>query len=362
MSKSICLCMMVKDESAVIERALTSALPWIDAWAVTDTGSEDNTPALVAQALVDVPGRLQHTEWVDFAQGRTEAFKLAQSLGCDYILMMDADQTVVVEDRGCLADLEADGYNIEIKHGGVSYPHPWLLKSSLPWYWNGATHEHLVCDVPHHAANLAGIHLVEHADSHRRSTGAKVTEDKRLLLQAYEDDPTNPRTVFYLAQACADLGELPCALKHYRARVTMGGWEEEVWCAQYRAAHILERQGAWEYALAAYLEAFRLLPYRAESLYRLGKGSLIRQNFSSARLFFAEAAALHLPENALFVETGVYDYQAMWGLSMVCRLLKRHDEAEEWEAKVLKGAKTPAYAVAELLNSRNTKTIGRLPG
>jgi tetratricopeptide (TPR) repeat protein len=354
--------MMVKNESAVVERALKSALPWVDAWAVTDTGSDDNTPALVAQAMMDVPGRLNHTAWVDFATGRTEALRLAQTMGCDYILVMDADQTLVVDDRGCLADLDADGYDIEIKHGGVSYPHPWLLKSSLPWYWQGATHEHLACDVAHRAATLTGLHLIEHADSHRRATGAKVIEDRALLQAAYEDDPTNARTVFYLAQACADVGELPCALKHYRERVRMGGWIEEVWCAQYRAAHILERQGAWEYAQESYLTAFSLQNHRAEPLYRLAKGCLMRQNFSAARLFFAEAASLPTPAGALFVEVGVYDYQAAWGLSMACRLLKRHDEAEEWEKRVLAGARTPAYAVAELLNSRMTKTIGRLPG
>lgn len=250
MSRTICLCMVVKNEAHVVKRALESALPWIDAWAVTDTGSDDETCAIVADTLVDVPGRLQHTEWIDFATGRTEAFRLAQTMGCDYILMMDADQTVVVESRACLADLDADGYNIEIKHGGVSYPHPWLLKSSLPWYWKGATHEHLACDVAH----------------------------------------------------------------------------------------------------------------RAEPLYRLGRGCMTRQAFPTAALFFAQAAAMAMPEGALFVETGVYDYQAAWGLSMVYRLLKRHEEAETWEAKVLAGPRTPAYAVAEVLNSRATRTIGRLPG
>lgn len=362
MSKTICLCMMVKNEAHVIERCLKSALPFVDAWAITDTGSDDSTCALVAQTMGEVPGRLHHADWVDFGTGRTAAFQAAQEQWCDYILVMDGDQTLVVENPNVFADLDADGYNIEIKHGGMTYPHPWLLKASLPWYWEGATHEYLRCDVAHRAANLTGLHLVEHADSSRRATGAKIREDRALLQAAYDEDPTDHRTVFYLAQACADMGELPCALKHYRERVRLGGWVEEVWCAQYRAGRILERQGAWEYAQEAHLAALAVQPHRAESLYRLGRGSLMRRNFAAARLFFAAAAELPAPQNALFVETGVYDYQALWGLSMALRLLGKHAEAEMKENAVLGGARTPAHVMAEVITTRTNKSIGSLPG
>ena len=362
MSKTVCLCMMVRNESHVIQRALQSAVPWVDAWSILDTGSDDETPSIAVQTMIDLPGKLHHEDWVDFATGRTQAFEYAREQGCDYILVMDADQTLVVEDKSCLSDLDADGYNIQIKHGDIVYPHPWLLKSTLDYYWTGATHEAIACDVPHTAKDLTGLHLVEHADSHRRATGAKAREDKALLLMAYDANPTDPRTVFYLAQACADAGQLPCALKHYRERVRLGGWAEEVWCAQYRAARILERQGAWEYAQQAYLEAYDMDPGRAESMYRLGRGSLARRAFPTSRLYFAESTVPALPSSALFVEARIYEYQAAWGLSIALRLLRRHDEAEAWEDRVLKGPRTPAHAMAEILNSRASKTISTLPG
>lgn len=362
MGKTICLCMMVKNEEHIIERALKSALPWVDRWAITDTGSTDATRALAVQTMDAMPGRLHHIDWVDFAHGRTAAIRAAQEQGCDYILVMDADQTLVVEDKNALAALELDGYNIEIKHGALAYPHPWVLRSALPWRWEGATHEHIACDAPHTTGNLQGMYLVEHADSHRRKTGAKTIEDRRLLQQAYEEDPTDARTVFYLGQCCEELGELPCALKHYRERVRLGGWVEEVWCAQFRAGRVLERQGAWEYAQEAYLTALQIQPGRAEALYRLGRGSLSRRNFHAAIVFFEAACKLPKPENALFVEVGVYDYQAAWGLSMAYRLTGRSSDGERWENAVLGGPRTPAHVMAEILNTRHTKAIGSLPG
>jgi tetratricopeptide (TPR) repeat protein len=278
------------------------------------------------------------------------------------VLIMDADQTVVVSDPHCIADLTIDGYNIDIHHANLVYPHPWLLKSTLPWRWERTTHEYLACDEPYKAGSLVGLHLVEHADSYRRKTGAKMTEDYALLQAAYDDDPTEPRTVFYLAQACADLGKLSCALRHYRERVKLGGWIEEVWCAQYRAAKILEVQNNWEAAIEAHLTAFSMCSNRAEPLYRLGKGFLAHKQFAPAGLFFAEAADIPLPTGKLFVETGVYEYQALWGLSMVHRLLSNHAQANELENVILKGEHTPALVIADIITSRSTKSIGSLPG
>ena len=48
---SLCLCMIVKNESAVITRCLRSVKPIIDYWVICDTGSSDNTKELIAEHL-----------------------------------------------------------------------------------------------------------------------------------------------------------------------------------------------------------------------------------------------------------------------------------------------------------------------
>jgi len=49
---TICLCMIVKNEAAVIERCLASVRPLIDTWVISDTGSTDGTQDLIRADLV----------------------------------------------------------------------------------------------------------------------------------------------------------------------------------------------------------------------------------------------------------------------------------------------------------------------
>ena len=45
----IVLCMIVRNEAAVIARCLDSALPHVDGYLISDTGSADNTIDLIRQ-------------------------------------------------------------------------------------------------------------------------------------------------------------------------------------------------------------------------------------------------------------------------------------------------------------------------
>ena len=55
-TKTITLCMIVKDEARVIERCLASVLPLIDNWVIVDTGSTDGTQELIKYMLKDLVG------------------------------------------------------------------------------------------------------------------------------------------------------------------------------------------------------------------------------------------------------------------------------------------------------------------
>ena len=76
-SVTVCLAMIVKNESAVIARCLESAIDHIDSWVIVDTGSADDTCQQVEEILGGLPGRLEHREFVDFGHNRTELMELA---------------------------------------------------------------------------------------------------------------------------------------------------------------------------------------------------------------------------------------------------------------------------------------------
>src|SRR6476661_4394199 len=117
---TISVVMIVKNESAVIGRCLSSVLPLIEHWFIVDTGSTDGTQEIVRSALRSVPGQLVERPWVDFGHNRSELLRLAGTQA-EYLLLMDADMTLE-GDFDELAELTADSYYV--RHAGE------------PTYWN----------------------------------------------------------------------------------------------------------------------------------------------------------------------------------------------------------------------------------
>ena len=89
---TICLNMIVKNESHVIARCLSAARPLVDAWCIVDTGSSDGTQARVRELMVGLPGTLHERPWRDFGHNRSEALELARAQGCDNLLILDPDE------------------------------------------------------------------------------------------------------------------------------------------------------------------------------------------------------------------------------------------------------------------------------
>jgi glycosyltransferase involved in cell wall biosynthesis len=74
------VCMIVKDEENVIERALRSVLRTVDTWCIVDTGSTDKTKEII-QKVADELGKVGHLydrKWVNFGHNRSEALTLAK--------------------------------------------------------------------------------------------------------------------------------------------------------------------------------------------------------------------------------------------------------------------------------------------
>ena len=54
---TVCLNMIVKNESHIITRCLSSMIPIIDYWVIVDTGSLDNTPGIIKEFMEKMESR-----------------------------------------------------------------------------------------------------------------------------------------------------------------------------------------------------------------------------------------------------------------------------------------------------------------
>ncbi len=301
------LAMIVRNEAPIIERVISSALPYVDSWRIIDTGSTDNTVELIEAALAGLPGELRRSDWVDFGQNRSELVAWATE-GADWLLLLDADMTVDADhdliDR--LAEFSADAALVPV-NGGVSYRMPYLVRGSRPWHYSGRTHEHLSSTAPYRTAWFDSLRITHLADG--SSHAVKLERDLELLNLDLLEHPDSPRTVFYLAQTYRDAGENELALQHYRRRATMGGWAEEVFWSLYQAA-LMEEVVASPTATDAMIRAWDARPERAEPLYRLARRHRIARQHHAAWLFASAAAALEPPADTLFVDAEVYRWAA----------------------------------------------------
>lgn len=303
--------MIVKNESPVIERCLASVRPWIDAWVVVDTGSTDGTQALVRNALAGLPGELHERPWRDFAHNRNEALELARGRA-DYVMFIDADETLGVPSDFAWPALHAGGYMFRCVLNGWDYWRNSLVASRLPWRWEGVLHEYLTCDEAHAWQQIEGPRIEVSRDGARARDPQTYLRDIEVLARALEAEPDNTRYAFYLAQSFRDAGRPREALEGYRRRAAMGGWAEECWFSLFQVAVLLERLAAPPAEVRdAYLAAYAARPSRAEPLCELARYLRLRGEHALAHLFATRAAAMPQPDDLLFVDTAVYTWRAL---------------------------------------------------
>ena len=136
---------MFKNEAANIGKMLESVAPYIDYWILQDNGSTDGTPDVVKawQEKYNIPGFVYSVEegWVNFGWNRDHLLQkcLKTDHGCDWIMKMDCDETLVVEDDFDWSQF--DDHSIQAFHvtsiaDALIYFRAWIWNAKLPWRFN----------------------------------------------------------------------------------------------------------------------------------------------------------------------------------------------------------------------------------
>lgn len=351
--QTVALCMIVKNERPVLERCLQSVLPWIDHWTVVDTGSNDGTQELVRACLGSKPGQLVERPWQNFGWNRTEAVGLARA-SADYLLTLDADEYLLTEPGFRWPTLQHDAYTFQVDSGGVLYARTQLVRSSLPWRYQGVLHEYITCDGPHTEQRMQGVMTIRLPEGARARDPLTYQRDVDVLELALRDDPGNRRHLFYLAQSHRDAHQHAPALRRYRERAAAGGFPEEIWCSLYEAAKLMCVLGEdWTVVQEAFLDAYRYRPSRAEPLYRIGVFYSNEGHYEEALRYLEHALQIPQPATeSLFVEADVYRFLLPLEYAVVCSWLGRHTEAIALTDRLLGTDGLTAERKALLLRNR----------
>lgn len=312
---TLCLNMIVKNESRIITRLFDSVFPIIDCYCICDTGSTDNTVELIKNyfSSKNIPGKVVQEPFMNFAYNRTFSLLACQGMS-DYVILLDADMILKIGNFDKEKLRQADSCCLLQGNDSYYYKNMRIVKNNGLYKYIGVTHEYV--DVPpgNHNIDISKdqLFILDIGDGGAKTD--KFERDVRLLLKGIEDEPNNVRYHFYLANSYKDSGQFEKAIEYYKKRIEMKDWEQEVWYSNYNIANIYEHLGKMGDAFFYWLEAYNVNPKRLENIYKIV--TYYRNNGKShnAKIFYDAARSVIKQsvlekDNFLFLENDVYTYK-----------------------------------------------------
>ncbi|MES9774740.1 tetratricopeptide repeat-containing glycosyltransferase family 2 protein [Priestia megaterium] len=286
---TISLCMIVKNEEAVIGRCLESVSKIVDEINIVDTGSTDRTKEIVAEYTE----RIFDFKWIeDFAAARNFAFQQATT---DYILWLDADDIFLEQDQKAFLKLKntldsnidavSMNYNLAFdRENNVtsSLRRYRLVKRKKDFKWIGAVHEYLEVYGNLYESDVAVSHMPLSHDAERN---LRIYENLASLGKEF-----SPRDLFYYANELVDHGKIEKAIEYYlRFLKTKQGWVEDNIRACNKLADCYNHLGLKEQELSWVLCTLAYGPPRPETCCRLAFSFLQKDEISTAIYWYKKA-------------------------------------------------------------------------
>jgi hypothetical protein len=161
----ICLNAMVGNEANTITRMLESVAPHIDYYVIQCNGKEDNTREIIDNFFKEknINGFTYFMEWnfPGFNRNHTLQECLKAEHQCDWILRMDADERLQVDDTfdwNILNDTSIDSYNIVAEAGNTKYLRTWFWNANRPWFFQ-ADKRHETIHLPEIGENFQRVNM-----------------------------------------------------------------------------------------------------------------------------------------------------------------------------------------------------------
>lgn len=336
-SPTICLNMIVKNESKIITRLFDSVLSIIDTYCICDTGSTDNTVDIIKEYFkkYNILGKIVFQEFKNFSQARNFAlnncFNEDGSPMSDYILLLDADMILEIKKKDINTfkkSLNMDSYNILQGTDTFYYNNTRIVKNIInngntlynQFKYIGATHEY-ISTPNNNKGNLSKdiIFIKDIGDGGSKSD--KFSRDILLLTKAIEENPNNERDHFYLANSYYNIGKYQDAIEMYKKRIKLGGWIQEIWYSYYRIGLSYKNLNKIENAIYEWIEGYNQLPERLENIYQIINHYRVLGKNKTALIFYNLAKEvlnkkLNI-DDYLFLEKDIYSYKLDYEFSII---------------------------------------------
>ena len=302
------LVIMVKNAGDSFREVLTRNLPIIDRWTILDTGSTDNTLSIINEVLVGKKkGNLYQEPFINFRESRNRALELA-GLDCKYLLMLDDTYIIEGELRNFLeitrGDQFSDSFSLYIKSDDTEYTSNRITKSDRKLRYMYKIHEVItdknninVC-IPLHKAWIFDYRC----DYMEKRTMDRKEYDLKMLFEMVEEEPDNPRHLYYIAQTYNLLEQYDKALEFFikRTQHPNTGFIQEKIDAYFEAARLcnFKLNKPWNQCEELYLKSYELDKSRPDSYYFIGIHYKLQGNDELAYKYMKDAFEIGYPINS----------------------------------------------------------------
>lgn len=292
---TVSLCMIVKNEEAVLGRCLDSIHDLVDEINIVDTGSMDRTVE-IAKKYTD---RVFFFEWNGkFADARNESFRHATK---DYILYLDADDVVLEEDRQKFRRLKEtldpsvdsvsmyyDAGTDEYGNVTLRYRRNRLVKRSRGYRWEGDCHQYL---------NVFGnIINSDIAITHKKIKHSVGRNLKIYQAKIERGDKFTARDYFYYGNELRENQHYREAIESYMKNITMKeGWVEDKIFSCINMGDCFRHLGDLDNELHALFLSFQFGKPKPEALSRIGYNFYQKKNYQTA-IYWYKLATMHEPD------------------------------------------------------------------
>lgn len=315
---------MVKNEEKFIKTTLDSLIGHISVVFIYDTGSDDNTVSVCEDwgASTGIDMNIMEGEFVDFSSSRNQLLMFVDNYpSIEFLLLLDCGDQL----RGgkqltewCkTASPAEDAWLLQQEWWSGTSTRYWnirLIRPRCGWHYKEPVHEYLTRKNALPPRKLSDkIVLYQDRTVGDDKSMKRFHRDEEILLKQFKLNPTNPRTLFYLAQTMECLGKYIDSIMIYSRRfhVVSVGFGEERFQSALRIGDIYRKKlNKPERSVAWYLKALsiseRVEPYLGiVEVWRRGDNP----SWNPAWLFVKRACELPYPKEAsLFVDPVAYSY------------------------------------------------------
>lgn len=322
---SVACVIMCRNEEKRIHVTLESVKNVVSYIIVYDTGSEDKTIEIITKFCTDntIKLVLKRGEFINFEVSRNVLMEECEKVYVQFLLLLDVNDELRGEDDfKKLIEQEKltdnNGYSLRQNWAyadgqvGHDYYNTRLVKNNNGWIYHTPVHEYISSPIGKtiQADKKFNIILYQDRSKDDDKSSKRFVRDKVILLQEYKKNPTDSRTLFYLAQTCCCLNQQDDGYYFYKKRAERDDFIEEKYHACVNLGDIsLRLNQGWDTALAWYMKAYEI-KQRAEPLINISRYYMTIGNWYIAYLFISEACELEYPTDCLlFVNKKDYEYE-----------------------------------------------------